>query len=517
MRLFLVAVRLLVLSLLLASQLIADARADSAAFLKCVDMPDGMSGEDLVALCNSVMETEKDLPPARIAKVLQARGVGNIRRTEFDQATADFDKALEVLPPGSDERLRQILMAQRDISIDRKKSAAEAEAANTNNWLLLLAYVAAIAGIWAISFRTRIGALAYGTAGRISRRDYWYALVAISVVAAVQALAMVAAKRLGVPPLGPIAGRIFFVGWMAAILLAATAVSIKRLHDRNRSAWMVVLPMAAVLAVLLADGSLLAAPSGDGPFSDRWQRVYNGVLVGGLGLTPAGPALIAGILFQLLRLVTTAGGVANVLPVLAGLLALAASLWYLSEVGFRRGTVGPNSYGPDPLSAAATGSSWTLRISPQARRYAAAAAAVVVVAVALYAFAPWRLLSTGPDQANIEAFADEHCRHAREEMSKDFGLSPNRKSAADTAIRACTIVIAQDTRAAIRADSYATRGKAYEVLEQKEKAIADYKEAVKLKPGGGAACDLANMGVAGYECSAGGGGAGVAFPPMGFN
>ena len=31
---------------------------------------------------------------------------------------------------------------------------------------------------------------------------------------------------------------------------------------------------------------------------------------------------------------------------------LAGSIWMLVEIGFLRGTVGSNSYGPDPLSAA---------------------------------------------------------------------------------------------------------------------------------------------------------------------
>jgi uncharacterized membrane protein YhaH (DUF805 family) len=34
---------------------------------------------------------------------------------------------------------------------------------------------------------------------------------------------------------------------------------------------------------------------------------------------------------------------------LGGLILLVAGLWYFWEVGFRRGTVGPNKYGPDPL------------------------------------------------------------------------------------------------------------------------------------------------------------------------
>ena len=35
--------------------------------------------------------------------------------------------------------------------------------------------------------------------------------------------------------------------------------------------------------------------------------------------------------------------------VVLGLASLAISIWGLVELGFLRGTVGPNQYGPDPL------------------------------------------------------------------------------------------------------------------------------------------------------------------------
>ena len=72
-------------------------------------------------------------------------------------------------------------------------------------------------------------------------------------------------------------------------------------------------------------------------------------------------------------------------------------------------------------------------------------------------FKPWRMLSHGPDQANIEAFAVEQCRHALDEMTKDLGMRPNRQSAADIAIRACTILIGQNSSDYVREQSYYTR------------------------------------------------------------
>lgn len=170
----------------------------------------------------------------------------------------------------------------------------------------------------------------------------------------------------------------------------------------------------------------------------------------------------------------------NLVLALGHLLALAVSLWHLREVGFLRGTAGPNSYGPDPLSAAAMGNKWTPRISPRARRYAAAAAVLIALGAGLYAFAPWHLLSHAPDQAGIEASPEELCRLAREVMEKDTGMSPKRQSAAETAVRACTIAIGKDASADGRSEGYRTRSEAYEILHQKEKAIADLKEAEKM-------------------------------------
>ena len=39
-------------------------------------------------------------------------------------------------------------------------------------------------------------------------------------------------------------------------------------------------------------------------------------------------------------------------PIVFGLASLAVSIWAIVELGFLRGTTGPNQYGPDPLVVA---------------------------------------------------------------------------------------------------------------------------------------------------------------------
>jgi uncharacterized membrane protein YhaH (DUF805 family) len=84
----------------------------------------------------------------------------------------------------------------------------------------------------------------------------------------------------------------FIVSWISAF-----AVGIKRLHDRNKSGWWILL--------------FYLAPS----------------VLSGIADTSEQPMA----------------------AVVLGLASLVISIWGLVELGFLRGTVGPNQYGPDPL------------------------------------------------------------------------------------------------------------------------------------------------------------------------
>jgi uncharacterized membrane protein YhaH (DUF805 family) len=135
-----------------------------------------------------------------------------------------------------------------------------------------------------------IGTLLFSFRGRINRMPYW--LVSLSmliVMAAVFALVGVS----GV--------------WQSAMLLLLLlipwlwigfALGVKRLHDRNKSAW--------------------------------WLAIFY---------------VLPGILEYIAEFVGDAG-------VVLLIASFAVSIWALVELGFLRGTPGPNNYGPDPLAGA---------------------------------------------------------------------------------------------------------------------------------------------------------------------
>ena len=165
--------------------------------------------------------------------------------------------------------------------------------------------------------------------GRIRRRDFWLGLLALIVLNAALAF-------LVVPPLMLALGAT--VGYWLSVLLVYgvslfvyAALATKRLHDRGKPAvpWVPIflgVPLVVTVAQLLGIGfELLAVPAGETggalnarPIPDSGGMVEIARPEGVLGLLLTGAAIVV-------------------------------SLWALVELGFRRGTDGPNRYGPDPL------------------------------------------------------------------------------------------------------------------------------------------------------------------------
>jgi uncharacterized membrane protein YhaH (DUF805 family) len=88
------------------------------------------------------------------------------------------------------------------------------------------------------------------------------------------------------------------------IFISSLAVGVKRLHDRDKSGWYLIL-FYVVPTVLV-------------------------VIAMVLGMTMEDSLIVAGIL---------------------GVIAAGIGIWAFIEIGCLRGTVGPNPYGPDPLAA----------------------------------------------------------------------------------------------------------------------------------------------------------------------
>jgi uncharacterized membrane protein YhaH (DUF805 family) len=132
----------------------------------------------------------------------------------------------------------------------------------------------------------------FGASGRINRAKYWLSLFKLSIAGLLAAVILFTAAGLAVA-LFVIMVIIVFVPW----LLWGFAIHTERLHDRDKSAWWLVI--FCLIPVVL--GQAIA-----------W---------------PASPLL-------------------HYVLALAG---FALTIWGFVEIGCLRGTAGSNTYGPDPL------------------------------------------------------------------------------------------------------------------------------------------------------------------------
>lgn len=147
-----------------------------------------------------------------------------------------------------------------------------------------------------ISAINRLGSavnLLFGYDGRISRLHYWLGLMAAWAVPAF--LASIADRV--VAGTGDIGRYVAFLVIVGTLIWMHSAVTVKRLHDRDKSA--------------------------------AWYLLY--------GVAP--PSL-----FAVAILVYTNG--VFILALVLFALSIAGLLWVLAELGFLRGTDGPNRYGP---------------------------------------------------------------------------------------------------------------------------------------------------------------------------
>ena len=134
--------------------------------------------------------------------------------------------------------------------------------------------------------------------GRLNRQPYWLIAIAIAVVVI---LLVLFALATGFEGDFSGSGAIFLILGILYIPLIwiGLAIAVKRLHDRNKSAW--------------------------------WLIVFYIV-----------PGILGGIAYQ----IGMAGAVLHIV-------SFGITVWAFVELGCLRGTRGPNRYGPDPLTLAA--------------------------------------------------------------------------------------------------------------------------------------------------------------------
>jgi uncharacterized membrane protein YhaH (DUF805 family) len=123
--------------------------------------------------------------------------------------------------------------------------------------------------------------------GRINRGKYWLVTVINTLIVVALVLTAIAANSWAIGILAMLI--------IVPLFVSSLAVALKRLHDREKSAW--------------------------------WLLLFYLL-----------PALLYGI-----------ANVAEYQGLVFSLISLAISIWALVELGCRRGTPGANPHGPDPL------------------------------------------------------------------------------------------------------------------------------------------------------------------------
>jgi uncharacterized membrane protein YhaH (DUF805 family) len=159
--------------------------------------------------------------------------------------------------------------------------------------------------------------LLFSFKGRIQRLYWWLTSLVVGVVTGMTTstldfvaqsygIGMVDPETQQFEPTGPIAVALFAVAIVN--LWVNFALTVKRLHDRDRTGWWLVLQTLLLIVAIALFVVAFAVPEEQ---STPWFVVAS----------------------------------------VAGVIALGVTLWLFVEIGFLRGTQGPNRFGPDPLGA----------------------------------------------------------------------------------------------------------------------------------------------------------------------
>ena len=146
-----------------------------------------------------------------------------------------------------------------------------------------------------------VGQLLFNFKGRINRGKYWLAILIFVIISLVMGtIGYIADQAMAFQLLNLIVS--------IGLFIAGLAVGIKRLHDRDKSGWWLLL-FYILPSVLFIIGAV--------------------IFFYGLGAEEAGGVIGGTVVY---------------------LLGAAVLIWAIVELGCLRGTEGPNRFGPDPLA-----------------------------------------------------------------------------------------------------------------------------------------------------------------------
>jgi uncharacterized membrane protein YhaH (DUF805 family) len=163
--------------------------------------------------------------------------------------------------------------------------------------------------------------------GRMSRKPYWLIGVALLLFVIVVTAALTA---IGVATFDVALVEGLAAAFELIILVPTSAIMVKRFHDRDKSGWLVLLLIVPTLVSIFGD--MLGVTGRPEPLPD----------------IPA-----TATLFEAWLQVMQARAVNRTFEFALGLWMLAVMLWFFVELGFFRGTRGPNRFGPDPVAGRA--------------------------------------------------------------------------------------------------------------------------------------------------------------------
>jgi len=160
--------------------------------------------------------------------------------------------------------------------------------------------------------------------GRLNRKPYWIVGLVLLVIVFV-AMAAITVVGVRTMDLALVMGLSALVQLL--VIYPSVAVMVKRFHDRNRSGALVLFLIVPVILVTVTD--------------------FLGITGKPLQLPEVDPDAS---LFSLWLLGLQLKAKQQPLDFVLGLWIFVVTVWFLIELGFFRGTRGPNRFGPDPLA-----------------------------------------------------------------------------------------------------------------------------------------------------------------------